>query len=128
MNGVVDGIDQGVWFFQAQVGNLIDLFKSISKTQEHQSPICQILIFDDMNENVTFYQTSKQEFNVMSPILRACNLVIIGSKPNKKTTHKKMHIFGRYPSIIGTIIYIYIYCQRNGDAEFGNDMKHCKRH
>jgi len=80
----------------------IDLLKSISKTQEHHSPKCQFLIFDDMNENVTFDQTSKQAFNVMSPLIRACNLVDIGGKPNKKARHKKMCLFGS-PSTIGTI-------------------------
>lgn len=63
-----------------------------------------------MNENVTFDQTSKKAFNVMSPLIRACNLVVTGGKPNKKARHKKMCLFGGSPSTIRTInIYIYIY-------------------
>jgi hypothetical protein len=59
MSGADASMDQGFWLFQCQVGNLIDLLKSISKTQEHESPKCQILIFDVINENVTLDQTSK---------------------------------------------------------------------
>jgi hypothetical protein len=103
MNGAIGGVIQGVWLLQPQVRNLIDRLKSISKTQENQSPKCQFLIFDDMNENVTFDQTSKQALNVMPHMIRVCNLFNIGGKPNKKTTHKKMCLFGGTPSIIGTI-------------------------
>jgi len=85
------------------VKNLIDLLKSISKTQENQSLKCQFLIFDDMNENVTFDQTSKQALNAMPHMIRVCNLFNIGGKPNKKATHKKICLFGGSPSIIGTI-------------------------
>jgi hypothetical protein len=108
MNGAIGGVIQGVWLLQPQVRNLIDLLKSISKTQENQSPKCQFLIFDDMNENVTFDHTSKQAPNVMPHMIRVCNLVNIGSKPNKKATHKEMRLFGRFPSVIGTIKNIYI--------------------
>jgi hypothetical protein len=81
-----------------------------------------------MNENVTFDQTSKQAFNVMSPMIRDCNLVNTRGKPNKEVISKKMHLFEGSPSIKGTIIYIYIYinCKRNGDVEIGNDMKDYK--
>jgi hypothetical protein len=40
----------------------------------------------------------------MSPKTRACNLPNARSKPNKKVTNKKSHIFGRSPSIVETII------------------------
>jgi hypothetical protein len=68
----------------------------------------------------------------MSPLIRACNLVDVGGKPNKKSTYKKMCLFGGSPSIIRTIkiwkykYYIYITCKRNGDVQIGNDMKHYK--
>jgi hypothetical protein len=48
-----------------------------------------------MNEHVTFGQTSKQTFNLVSPRTKACNLPSIRGKPNKKTTNKK----GKYLTV-----------------------------
>jgi hypothetical protein len=57
MNGVIGGIDQCVWLFQLRVVNLDGFFEIIPKTQ-HQSLEHQTLIFYNMNEHITFDQTS----------------------------------------------------------------------
>ncbi len=82
--------------------NLDDIFETIPKTQD-QSLERQTPIFHNMNEQVTFDQTSKQASNVMSPKTRACKLSSTKGKPNKKIINKKRHLFGRSPSIVETI-------------------------
>jgi hypothetical protein len=57
MNSAIGGIDQGVWLFQLQMVNLDDLFETIPKTQ-HQSLEHQTFFFNNMNEHITFDQTS----------------------------------------------------------------------
>jgi hypothetical protein len=84
------------------VVNLDDLFETIPKTQ-HQSLERQTLIFYNMNEHITFDQTSEQASDVVSPKTRACNLPNARGKPNKKITNKKRHLFGTSPSIVETI-------------------------
>jgi hypothetical protein len=56
-----------------------------------------------MSEHITFDQTLKQAYDVMSPKTRAYNLPNAKSKPNKKITTKKRHLFGTSPSIVKTI-------------------------
>jgi len=56
-----------------------------------------------MNEHVTFDQTSKQTFDLVSPRTKACNLPSIRGKPNKKTTNKKRQISRESPSILRAI-------------------------
>jgi hypothetical protein len=102
MNGVIGGLDQGVRLFQLRVLNLNDLFETIPKTQ-HQSLEHQTLIFYSISEHITFHQTSEQASNVMSPKTRAYNLPSVRSKPNKKVTNNKRHLFGRSLSIVETI-------------------------
>jgi len=60
-----------------------------------------------MNEHVTFDQTSKQTFDVVSPKTKACNLPSIRGKPNKKTTNKKRQISRESPSIVRAIKKIH---------------------
>ncbi len=102
MNDAIGGIHQGVQLFQLWVVNLYDLFETIPKTQ-HQSLEHQTLIFYNMNEHITFDQTSEQASDLVSPKTKACNLPNARSKPNKKITNKKRHLFGTSPSIIETI-------------------------
>lgn len=60
----------------------------------------------------------------MSPKTKACNLPSVKSKPNKKVTNNKKHLFGRSPSIVETIKE---YTQnRNGDIENRNDTRYYK--
>jgi hypothetical protein len=77
-----------------------------------------------MNEHVTFDQTSKQTFDLVSPRTKACNLPSIRGKPNKKTTNKKRQISRESPSILRAIKKKYTNCKRNADVE--NDTRHYK--
>ncbi len=56
-----------------------------------------------MNEHVTFDQTLKQTFDLVSPRTKACNLPSIRGKPNKKATNKKRQISRESPSILRAI-------------------------
>ncbi len=61
------------------------------------------MIFETINEHVTFDQTSKQTFDVVSPRTKACNLPSIRGKPNKKATNKKKQVSRESPFIVTTI-------------------------
>jgi hypothetical protein len=57
-----------------------------------------------MNEHVTFDQTLKQTFDLVSPRTKACNLPGIRGKPNKKATKKKgKYVESLHPFILRDI-------------------------
>jgi hypothetical protein len=86
---VVNSIDQGSRLPHPQVMNLDDHLNSIPKTQPPESFKCQTLIFVDNNDHVTQNHTFNQAFDIVSPKTKACNLIGIRGKPNKKAISKK---------------------------------------
>jgi hypothetical protein len=99
MTNEVDGIDQGFRSPHLQVVNLDDNPNFILKTQPLESLERQTPIFVDSNDQVTPNHTSDQTFDIVSPRTRACNLLGIRSKPNKKATSKKQRLSREPPSL-----------------------------
>jgi hypothetical protein len=89
MTSVVRGIDQGFHLPHLQVVHLDDHLNSIPKTQSLESLKCQTLVFVNSNGHVTQNHTFDQAFDIVSLKTKACNLIGIGGKPNKKATSKK---------------------------------------
>ncbi len=89
LTSVVCGIDQGSHLPHFQVVNLDDHPNSIPKTQSFKNLECQTPIFVDSNDHVTPNHTFDQAFDIMSLRIRACNLLSIRGKPNKKSRSKK---------------------------------------
>jgi hypothetical protein len=89
LTSAVGGIDHGFHLPDPQVVNLDDHLNSIPKTQPPESFKCQTLIFVDNNDHVTQNHTFNQAFDIVSPKTKACNLIGIRGKPNKKAISKK---------------------------------------
>jgi hypothetical protein len=96
MTSAVGGIDQGSCLPHPQVVNLDDHSNYILETQSLESLEHQTPIFVDGNDLVTPKHTSNQAFDVVSLRTRACNLLDIKGKPNKKTTSKKWCLVGEF--------------------------------
>ncbi len=103
MIGEVGDIDQGFYLLQHQVVNLDDHPNFIKKTWPFKSPKHQTPIFVDSNDHVTLYYISNQTFDIVSFMIKACNLPGTWGKPNKKATTKKWHLFKEFPSTVEVI-------------------------
>jgi hypothetical protein len=91
MIGAVGGIDQGSRLPHRQVVNLDEHSNSIPKTQSFDSPKFQTPIFVDSNDLVIPKHTFNQALDIISFRTRACNLLGIKGKSNKKATSKKWY-------------------------------------
>ncbi len=64
-------------------------YTSIIKRKPPKSFECQTLIFVDNNDHVTPDHIFDQTFDIVSLKTKACNLLGIKGKPNKKSISKK---------------------------------------
>jgi hypothetical protein len=78
-------------------------FTSILERQPPKSFECQTLNFVDSNDHITPNHTFDQTFDIVSPKTRACNLLGIKGKTNKKATNKKQCLSGGSLPIVKTI-------------------------
>ncbi len=75
----------------------------IPERQPPRSFELQTLIFVDSNDHVTPNHTFDQTFDIVAPKTKACNLLGIKGKPNKKTIRKKQRLSRESVSIAKAI-------------------------